>query len=1700
MTTISSGSSVDVTSGTTSSDMIILSGGTGIIDDGATASGTEIQTGGREVVMSGGEEDGALISGGILAVVSGGIISGGTAMDGGSVAVAEGGTENGLTLVDGIEMVVGGSSLLASVSADAIQILQSGGMADGADVSGQQLIGSGGVSQNAVIESGGVDVVQADGMTIGVTIMGYGGEIILSGGVSENAMLVDDGAMETVSAGGALISASLYAGTTVVADGGVESASLLQGGTETVQSGGSSLNTTIAWGGTEAVEDGGTVLSAIVQEAGMLQLDQGAVAIDTDIQSGGTQTVASGAVASNVTVENQGLLIADDVSAIQGATLQGGAQVDIADIAWNASETVTITTDKGLVISDGSSSWTLDLADASGGTQASLSAADDGSVLVTIVASQTTSGGVIGNGAIDVVSSGMAASSMEIASGGTEIVQAGGTAVGTVIDDGGAEYVLSNGMLINATLAGNAQEVLVSGAQVSGTIIQSGAAEIIVSGATASDADVQAGGTQVVSSGGTTVNLTIESGGSATIAAQGATNRGGTAINTTVKSGGAIAFGHNGVEIVSGGTDSGVTIDDGWEQIQTGGTAFNDILTGGTYAGVVGGTDVGLTMSGSGNREYVGSDPLTGATGAGLSEQTAVGSGSTQYVYAQGTSVDAQVAGIQTVSSGGKVIDATILAGGSASVAGTSFNMTVATGGDATIRSGAIEIVSSGMDSGVTLSGGVLEVTTGGVATGDMLIAGAQAGVAGGTAIGLSLSDGATETVGFDTHTSAVAAGVSSDTKIGASAIQTVGSGGTAIGADIVSGGAEIVLSGGLSSAADIETGGLLIADDASEIASAALGSGGSINIRDQAWASGATGSIGSDGTLTVTEGGKSWTLNLSPREAGATVELSSAGDGSTLISVSDLPPGFFADTLVSSGAILDVKSGQTVSSVAVLSGGTEIVESGGHASATTVMGNAVVSQGGVDVGMTISSGGSASIAAGGTTVNMTVLSGGSETYGHNGIEIVSGGTDANVSLSNAYVDVETGGTSFGDMLLDNTWGGVVGGTDINTTIRGAGSRETVGYDLRTKASGKGVSISTQIGSGATQTVYSGSTATSAVVSAGGTEIIMSGGTAVGTVVLSGGMEIVSSGSNGGTSINTTVETGGKIIMYHDAVEIVSGGTDLNVTLDDGWVDIQSGGTSFNDRLTGGTWEGVVGGTNIDMTMVDDGNIEYVGYDRLTGATGSGLSIHTTIGSGSTQVVEVQGTATGAVVQSGGTQIVQSGGIATDTLIQSGGTAFVSAGAQVSGLHLDSGAVLSAADAQTLSGLSVDNGATVVLEDVAWDSAVAASINSAGDLVVQSGGSSWTVDLGEGTFGGTVELSSAANGGLDVELTCFLAGALIQMADGTEKRVETIKQTDQVMAFTRSGEESRSVIWAGRMRHTVKTDLPDDSAGWPVRIVAGALGEGVPHSDFLVTPEHCLLIEDHFVPVRMLVNGRTIRYDRTLPVYDYYHIETDSHSVIRASGALTESFLDTGHKRTFTQDGRLVTIGSRVLDWQTDAAAPLNTDRCFVEPHYRAIESRAIQLGVPVKEKIAQITHDPDLKIVLPSGEEVRSRSGLGTDTVFFALPAGAHDIRIVSRAARPADTIGPFLDDRRHLGVCVGEITYYQAGITHPVTSHLEQSALPGWHAPEGDRCWTDGAAVLSLDHAAVDKGGLLALQIVAGGPWPVSEEGDQEKDHRAA
>ncbi|MCX5616459.1 Hint domain-containing protein [Bombella sp. TMW 2.2559] len=121
-------------------------------------------------------------------------------------------------------------------------------------------------------------------------------------------------------------------------------------------------------------------------------------------------------------------------------------------------------------------------------------------------------------------------------------------------------------------------------------------------------------------------------------------------------------------------------------------------------------------------------------------------------------------------------------------------------------------------------------------------------------------------------------------------------------------------------------------------------------------------------------------------------------------------------------------------------------------------------------------------------------------------------------------------------------------------------------------------------------------------------------------------------------------------------------------------------------------------------------------------------------------------------------------------------------------------------------------------------------------------------------------------------ITCYLPGSLVRTDTGAVP-VETLAVGDSVPVFTVDGQSRglRQVTWVGQGHVTVQPELPDDEAGWPVCIRQNALADNVPCRDMLVTSEHCLLLDGHFIPVRMLVNGSSIFYDRSHAEYDYWH-------------------------------------------------------------------------------------------------------------------------------------------------------------------------------------------------------------------------------------
>ncbi|MFS8371681.1 Hint domain-containing protein, partial [Acetobacter indonesiensis] len=493
-------------------------------------------------------------------------------------------------------------------------------------------------------------------------------------------------------------------------------------------------------------------------------------------------------------------------------------------------------------------------------------------------------------------------------------------------------------------------------------------------------------------------------------------------------------------------------------------------------------------------------------------------------------------------------------------------------------------------------------------------------------------------------------------------------------------------------------------------------------------------------------------------------------------------------------------------------------------------------------------------------------------------------------------------------------------------------------------------------------------------------------------------------------------------------------------------------------------------------------------------------------------IVNSGATLSSVVLQSGNTLTVNSGGtIPGLTTIQDGGSATIwnNAGGTID-LSGDKNNGL------TISGL--ENGGTVNTVISGWsgsgpgnsDSIDLAGVSAAGAsydypsndqvVITLANGKTITLNIANVKNKGFV-LVDDGNGGALAEV-CFLGGSMIQTPDG-DVAVEDLRLGDTVLSYVCGIPQTTPVTWVGKAHCVVRPHLRDDEAGYPVRILKDAVSEGVPYKDLLVTPEHCLFFDGRFVPVRMLVNGSSIFYDKSFTSYDYYHVETQQHAVIRADGMLTESYLDTGNRKAFRQEGTLVALHGSNKTWEKNAAAPLCVERDFVEPLFHSLVDRAHIQGhatPPVSQ--GDTTNDPDLHLVTATGglvRPVRREDSLYT----FMLPPDTKSVRIVSRTSRQVDIIGPFVDDRRDLGVAVGSLQLLTAHTKNNILHTLKTDRPEGWHveAEDSQALWTNGNALLPLDEY-VRQGTmcLLSLSLCAAGPYLIDPEQTEERKAHSA
>ena len=143
---------------------------------------------------------------------------------------------------------------------------------------------------------------------------------------------------------------------------------------------------------------------------------------------------------------------------------------------------------------------------------------------------------------------------------------------------------------------------------------------------------------------------------------------------------------------------------------------------------------------------------------------------------------------------------------------------------------------------------------------------------------------------------------------------------------------------------------------------------------------------------------------------------------------------------------------------------------------------------------------------------------------------------------------------------------------------------------------------------------------------------------------------------------------------------------------------------------------------------------------------------------------------------------------------------------------------------------------------------------------------------------------------------CFTPGARIGTTKGNVA-VENLAVGD--MVFTRDN-GPQPIRWIGR-RALTAVELSLTPTLNPVRLRAGALGDGLPERDMVLSPNHRILYTGplaslHFDESEVLVAAKDltkrpgIRRDPAPQGVTYVHLMFDQHQVILSDGAWTESF------------------------------------------------------------------------------------------------------------------------------------------------------------------------------------------------------------------
>lgn len=341
-------------------------------------------------------------------------------------------------------------------------------------------------------------------------------------------------------------------------------------------------------------------------------------------------------------------------------------------------------------------------------------------------------------------------------------------------------------------------------------------------------------------------------------------------------------------------------------------------------------------------------------------------------------------------------------------------------------------------------------------------------------------------------------------------------------------------------------------------------------------------------------------------------------------------------------------------------------------------------------------------------------------------------------------------------------------------------------------------------------------------------------------------------------------------------------------------------------------------------------------------------------------------------------------------------------------------------------------------------------------------------------------------------VACVIEGTHLHTASTTAAQ-DTLNTGSLVDVWSSTGTSPQRLMWVGRGHVQVRVDLEEEEAGYPIRILRHALGPNRPERDLLLSSQHSVLYNGQFVAVRMLVNGCSIFYDHSITSYSYVLMQTQTHAVLIADGVPTEFYLARDARREALGEETVVRLGHAAApECEHDALPPLLRERSQLAAVFEQLRVRGASIpGSRPVARAPELVMDPELLLMTDKGQRIRLLRQDG-DRCVYMLPAGVDKVFLASRTSQPSVVLGPYVDDRRTLGVAVGGIVLFSGGRHVAQTRHLrpEGAGWSGWHALEADGLsrWTSGYAELPLCGMREGQMGLLTIQVRAAGPFVVA------------